>query len=84
MAVCITHTYTTVDIVYTLKLMHVHYNHMTSHEPSDLVERTPDINGAVLDDSVHGLGDGSGEVWVGKLRVEEYLWTQEPLVAHVH
>lgn len=32
-----------------------------------LIERTPDIDGAVLDDLVHHLGDGLGEVRVGKL-----------------
>ena len=51
---------------------------------SDLVERSPDVDGAILDDGVHGLRDGSGEVWVGKLWVEEYLGTQEPLITHVH
>ena len=51
---------------------------------SDLVERSPDVDGAILDDGVHGLRDGSGEVWVGKLWVEEYLRTQEPLITHVH
>ena len=51
---------------------------------SDLVERSPDVDGAVLDDAVHGLRDGSGEVRVGKLWVEEYLGTQEPLITHIH
>lgn len=32
-----------------------------------LIERTPNIDGAVLDDLVHHLGDGLGEVRVGKL-----------------
>lgn len=32
-----------------------------------LVERTPDVNGAVLDDLVHHLRDGLGEVRVGEL-----------------
>ena len=50
----------------------------------DLVEGAPDVDGAVLNDSVDGLRDGSGEVRVGKLRVEEDLWTKEPLVPHIH
>lgn len=32
-----------------------------------LVQRTPDVDGAVLDDFVHDLRDGLGEVGVGKL-----------------
>lgn len=32
-----------------------------------LVERTPDIDGTVLNDLVHHFGDGLGEVGVGKL-----------------
>ena len=39
-----------------------------------LVEGSPDIDGAVLDDSVDNLGDGRGEIWVGELRMEENLW----------
>jgi len=40
-----------------------------------LIEWPPDINGTVLDDRVHNLGDGRGEVRVAELRVEEDLGT---------
>ena len=63
------------------------FSHMTvthTNDSTHLVEWTSDVDGAVLDDGINCLRDGSGEVWVGKLRVEEDLWTQEPLVAHVH
>lgn len=36
-----------------------------------LVERTPDVNGAVLDDLIHHFRDGLGEVRVGKLGLSE-------------
>lgn len=34
---------------------------------TDLIERTSDINRAILNDLVHNLRDGLGEVRVGKL-----------------
>ena len=49
-----------------------------------LVQRPPHVNGSVLNNGVHHLRDGRGEVRVGKLGVEEDLWPQEPLVTHVH
>ena len=41
-----------------------------------LVQRPPDVDGAVLDDSVHYFRDRSGEVWIAELRVEEDLWRE--------
>ena len=48
-----------------------------------LVQRSPDINGAVLYDCVHDFRNGCGKVRVGKLGMEEYLRSQEPLVANI-
>ena len=63
--------------------MYMYYSHMQEGF-THLVKWTSDINGAVLDDGVHCLRDGSGEVWVGELRVEENLWTQESFITHIH
>ena len=49
-----------------------------------LVERPPDINGAILNDCVHYFRDGYGEVGVAKLGVEENFRTQEALVSNVN
>lgn len=48
---------------------------LVSADHDYLVEGSPDVDGAVLDDSVDNLGDGRGEVWVGELRMEENFWT---------
>lgn len=49
-----------------------------------LIQRPPDVYGAVLDDSVHHFGDGRGEIWIAELWMEEDLRTQETLIAHIH
>ena len=49
-----------------------------------LIQRPPDVDGAVLDDGVHHLGDGRGEVRVAELGMEENLGAQETLIAYVY
>uniref|UniRef100_A0A1I8GGM3 ANK_REP_REGION domain-containing protein n=1 Tax=Macrostomum lignano TaxID=282301 RepID=A0A1I8GGM3_9PLAT len=49
-----------------------------------LVQAAPVVDGAGLDHVVHGFGQRSLEVRVGKLRVEEDLGGQESLVADIH
>ena len=56
--------------------------HARTH--AHLVQWSPAVNRTVLNDFIHSLRDGSSEVGVGKLRVEEDLRSQKPLVAHIH
>ena len=56
--------------------------HARTH--THLVQWSPAVNRTVLNDFIHSLRDGSSEVGVGKLRVEEDLRSQKPLVAHIH
>ena len=48
-----------------------------------LVEGSPDINGAVLDDSINNLRDGSCKVRVGEFRMEEDLGAKETLITNI-
>ena len=59
-------------------------NRNTIWEASYLVQASADINGAVLDDIVHHLRDGHGEIRVGELRMEKNLGSQEAFIAHIH
>ena len=81
------HTYTHAHTHLHMSNMHAHAQtcmHVRTHTHTHLVQWSPAVNRTVLNDLIHSLGDGSGEVGVGKLRVEEYLRSQEPLVAHIH
>ena len=75
------HTYTHVHTHLHMSNMHTH---ACTHAHTHLVQWSPAVNRTVLNDLIHSLGDGSGEVGVGKLRMEEYLRSQEPLVAYIH
>lgn len=35
---------------------------------TDLVERTPDINGAVLNDFIYNFWDRLSKIWISKLK----------------
>lgn len=48
------------------------------------VESTSDIDWALLDQRVNGIRDGRREVGIAELRMEEYLGSQESLVADVY
>lgn len=48
-------------------VLRVHVSNRSRQVCVYLVERTPDVDGTVLDDFIHHFWDGLGEVWVGKL-----------------
>lgn len=48
-------------------VLRVHVSNRSRQVRVYLVERTPDVDGTVLDDFIHHFWDGLGEVWVGKL-----------------
>ena len=48
-----------------------------------LVQRSPDVNGAVLYDDVHNFRNRSSKIGVSEFGMEKNLWPQEPLVANI-
>ena len=46
--------------------------------------KVPAIDGCTLDDFVYYFTNASSVVCIREFRVEEDLWAQEPLVAHIH